>query len=70
MNKNYVKQITRKLRSVMKITQDELAHQLNVEERTVRRYEAGQSRWSSTVLIKIIGLCRQNGIEFDLLLAS
>ena len=54
-----------KVRTTLKMTQENFAFAIGRSPRTVRRWEAGQSEGTIRDAIAIIKLCKDNGVDLD-----
>ena len=52
-------------RDALKMTQEEFAYAIGRSSRTVRRWEAGESKGTISDAIAIIELCKNSGVEID-----
>ncbi len=52
-------------RYALKMTQEEFAYAIGRSSRTVRRWEAGESKGTISDAIAVIELCKDNGVEID-----
>lgn len=59
------KELIKKLRNKLIISQEELAKMLEVSFASVNRYENGHNEPTIKVKRKIIELCKENGIEVE-----
>ena len=54
-----------KVRSILRMTQEEFAYAIGRSPRTVRRWEAGETSGNISDAIAIIKLCKDSGVDLD-----
>ena len=52
-------------RNLLKLTAKKLAEKLEVDTRTIYRWETGETEPSGSKVLQIIMLCKEQGIELD-----
>lgn len=61
-------EIIRSIRKQLGITQEQLAHELNVSFSTINRWENGHTVPKKLVVVYLIEFCRQNAISRELII--
>ncbi len=62
-------EIIKHIRQELRITQEELAHELNVSFSTVNRWENGHRVPTKLTIGCIIEFCRKNSVDMDVISA-
>ena len=62
-------EIIKHIRQELRITQEELAHELNVSFSTVNRWENGHRNHAKLTIRSIIDFCRNNSVDKDVISA-
>lgn len=61
-------EIVKSIRKQLGITQEQLAHELNVSFSTINRWENGHTVPKKLAIVYLIEFCRQNAINIDLVI--